>query len=79
MGFAEGDMNLVDDWKYVLKRAWSIRLMLLAGLFSGLEIALPILDGILPIPRGVFAALSGTTTAAAFVARLLAQKRTGED
>lgn len=72
-------MRLLDDWKRVLRQAWSIRLMLLAGLFSGLEIALPILDGILPVPRGAFAALSGVTTAAAFVARLLAQKKVGED
>ena len=69
-------MRLLDDWKDVLRRAWSIRLMLLAALFSGIEIALPLLDGILPLPRGAFAALSGLTTAAAFVARLLAQKET---
>lgn len=32
--------------------------MLLAGLLSGAEVALPLLDGILPIPPGVFAALT---------------------
>lgn len=71
-------MRLLDDWKRVLRQAWSIRLMLLAGLFSGVEIALPIIDGLLHIPRGIFAALSGVTTAVAFVARLLAQKKAGE-
>ena len=63
---------LIRDWRQVLKRAWSVRLILTAGLLSGAEVALPLLP--LPIPPGLFAALSAFTTAAAFVARLLAQK-----
>lgn len=71
-------MRLLDDWKDVLRRAWSIRLMLVAGLLSGAEIALPLLEGVLPVPRGAFAALSGIATAAAFVARLMAQREAGQ-
>lgn len=71
-------MRLLDDWKDVLRRAWSIRLMLVAGLLSGAEIALPLLEGVLPVPRGAFAALSGIATAAAFVARLMAQRESGQ-
>nr|WP_244423708.1 hypothetical protein [Rhizobium sp. CF122] len=41
---------------------------------SGLEFALTYLDGYLPIPPRTFAALSGLTVAAAFVARIVAQK-----
>lgn len=67
-------MKLAPDWRRVLRRAWSIRLILLAGLLSGLEVALPFLDGLLPVPPGAFAALSLVTTAGAFVARLVAQK-----
>lgn len=67
-------MHLVSDWKRVLQRAWSIRLMLIAGALSGLEFALPYLDGYVDIPPRLFAALSGLTVAAAFVARLVAQK-----
>ncbi|MBX5143221.1 hypothetical protein HJB79_31425 [Rhizobium lentis] len=67
-------MKLVSDWKRVLQRAWSIRLMLIAGALSGLEFALPYLDGYVDIPPRLFAALSGLTVAAAFVARLVAQK-----
>ena len=63
---------LIRDWRQVLKRAWSVRLILAAGLLSGVEVALPLLP--LPLPAGIFAALSALTTAAAFVARLLAQK-----
>lgn len=65
-------MKLIADWRQVLKRAWSVRLIIAAGFLSGAEVALPLLP--LPIPAGIFAALSAVTTAAAFIARLLAQK-----
>jgi hypothetical protein len=64
---------LVSNWRAVLCRAWSIRLLLLAGVLSGAEVALPLI-GIEVIPPRLFAALSGIVAAAAFVARLLAQK-----
>lgn len=65
-------MNLVSDWRRVLQRAWSIRLIALAALLSGAEVALPFLgDFIVP---GRLAALSALATAGAFVARILAQK-----
>lgn len=67
-------MKLDSDWKDVLRKAWSIRLIIIAGLFSGLEVALPFLDGFMPIPRGVFAVLSFVATGGAFVARLVAQQ-----
>lgn len=67
-------MNLVANWRAVLRRAWSARLMLLAAVLSGVEVALPLLGGVLPIPPGLFAALTCVTVAAAFVARFIAQK-----
>lgn len=48
--------------------------MLLAAVLSGAEVVLPLLGGILPIPVGLFAALSFLTVAGAFVARIIAQK-----
>jgi hypothetical protein len=36
----------------------------LAGVLSGLEVAMPLLDGLLPVPRGTFAVLSGLVAAA---------------
>jgi hypothetical protein len=65
---------LVQNWRRVLKRAWSIRLMMIAGLLSGLEAALPLLGGLYAIPPGILPAVSGLTVTAAFVTRLLAQK-----
>lgn len=66
-------MTPIHNWREVLRYAWSIRLMILAAALSGIEVALPFI-GALPIPTGIFAALSALTTAGAFVARLVAQK-----
>lgn len=68
---------LIDDWKTVLKKAWSIRLMLLAGMLSGIEIILPLFQT--SFPRYVFAFLSFVVTIAAVVARLYAQPKMHED
>lgn len=68
-------MNLVPNWRRVLKRAWSIRLMILAGVLSGIEVilGLPDIQLWLDWQPGIFAGLSFLATAAAFVARILAQ------
>jgi len=66
--------RLVWNWKAVLKHAWSIRLIVLAGLLSGAEIALPLLREAIDVPAGLFAGLSFAATAGAFVARLVAQE-----
>lgn len=50
--------------------------MLLAGLLSGAEVALPLFSD--TIPRNLFALLSLLTIGGAFVARLVAQKGLSE-
>ncbi len=72
-------MRLVAEWWRVLRYAWSIRLLVLAGILSGAEIALPLIQDLLPIPRRVFAGLSFAATAGAFVARLVAQQSISGD
>lgn len=67
---------LVSNWRQVLKRAWSVRLLVIAAVLSGLEVALPILP--IAIAPGIFAALTAITTAAALVARVMAQKSISE-
>lgn len=67
-------MRLIPNWRQVLTRAWSARLNALALVFTALEVGLPLMDGYIDIPRGVFAALSGITAAAGFYARLVAQR-----
>lgn len=65
-------MQLYDNWREILRRAWSIRFMILAGLLTGLEVVVPLLAG--SMPHGMFAALAGISTCAALIARLVAQK-----
>lgn len=69
-------MRLAPDWRRILRRAWSIRLMLLAGLLSGAEVVLPLFVDALP--RNLFAGLSLLTIGGAFVARLVAQQGLSE-
>lgn len=64
-------MKAVQNWRWVLRKAWSVRLAVIAGLFSGAEIAMPFFES--SIPRGTFAALSGVVTMGAVVARVVAQ------
>jgi len=66
-------MQLLSNWKEVLTRAWSVRLLGLASILSGLEVAFPYLEGVFPVPQGLFGALAGLCSAAALVARILAQ------
>lgn len=67
-------MRPVANWRAVLRHAWSIRLIIIAGLLSGIEVALPLVGDAIQLPSGLFAGLSLLVTAAAFVARLSAQK-----
>jgi len=67
-------MRLARDWKKIASRAWSFRLIALSAVFTGLEVAVPFLDGVLPVHPGVFAALAGLTSMAALIARVIAQK-----
>lgn len=67
-------MKLVHNWRSILKNAWSIRLLLLAGVFSMIEVALPFVQQRYMVPPGIFAALTIISTGGAIVARLVAQK-----
>lgn len=68
---------MVPHWQRVLRKAWSIRLMALAGILSGIEVVLPLMAH--RFPQGVFAVLSFLAVAAAFVARLVAQGALQDD
>jgi Kef-type K+ transport system membrane component KefB len=65
-------MTLIDDWKEVLQKAWSVKFSVLAALLGGVEVALAIIEPV-GVPRGVFAALAGVVSTTAVVARILAQ------
>ena len=67
--------RLLPDWRDILRRAWSIRLMLLAGLLTGCEAVLSAMGTEwLPVPRWARMVILFGVLGAAFVARLLAQQ-----
>jgi hypothetical protein len=65
-------MKLYDNWLEILRRSWSLRFIILAGILSGIEVILPFFSE--DIDRNVFAVLSFVFVCAAFIARLIAQR-----
>lgn len=65
-------MNLLPDWKRILRKAGSVRWALVSGFFGGLEVVLPLFQD--SMPRGYFAAASMLAAVAVPVARVVAQK-----
>lgn len=68
---------LIPDWKKVLKKAWSVRLMAFASVLSGCEAILPYASEFLP--RGSFAGLSFLIVTGALLSRFMAQKDMRDD
>jgi len=64
-------MKPIHDWRWVLRKAWSVRLAVVAGLFSALEVVVPLFES--SMPRGVFALASGVSTMGAIIARFVIQ------
>lgn len=65
-------MKLYANWKEILRKAWSIRLALLATVFSVTQAVVPIYADVLP--RHVFAALTVVSTVGVIIARLVFQE-----
>jgi hypothetical protein len=70
-------MKLASDYRDILRKAWSIRLMLLAGLLTGCEAILPLYQE--SIPRGTFAVLSMLAITGGLIARIVAQRNMGDE
>lgn len=65
-------MKLAPDWKAIVRRAWSVRLIAAAFILTAAEVVLPLFAD--ELPRGIFASLTGLAVGGAFVARILAQQ-----
>lgn len=66
-------MTLVDDWKAILAKAWSVKFNVLATLFGAAEVIVALVQPA-SIPNGVFAGIAACISIAANVSRVLAQK-----
>ncbi|SDG85066.1 MULTISPECIES: hypothetical protein [unclassified Duganella] len=65
-------IQLIDDWRAVLRKAWSLKFSLLAAVLSAAELAVQFMQPE-SVPRGVFAAIAGGVSLLAGLARLVAQ------
>lgn len=65
-------MTLHNDWRWIIRHAWSFRLNILAGALAAGEIILPVFVD--SMPRGVFAGLTLATVVASNIARVVAQR-----
>ncbi|WP_054075444.1 DUF7940 domain-containing protein [Comamonas testosteroni] len=72
---AKPNICLLDDWRRVLRRAWSIRFSLLASAFTAAEVVVPLFGDVLldVMPRGAFVLLAFAASIGATVARIVAQ------
>ena len=69
----EGHLMLLPEWKRILRKAWSVRLAIIAAALGGVEMALPLFSD--AVPRHVFMSLSILTTVGAALARIVAQPK----
>lgn len=68
-------IKLADDWRIVARYAWSVRLIAVAAVLSGLEVMLPIIGYRLPVSNIGLAILNFIIVAAALIARFVAQEK----
>lgn len=64
--------ELIEDWRAVARKAWSLKFSVLAALLGGLEVGVQLVQPA-GIPNGVFAAIAAGVSLAAGIARLIAQ------
>lgn len=71
-------MKLIDDWNWVWRKAWSVKLLAIAAILSGVEVYNSVVIALSlppPLPPGLFALAAGLVSCAALIARFVAQVR----
>lgn len=66
-------LTLIEDWRAVLAKAWSVKFNIAATLFGAAEVVVALVQPA-GVPNGVFAGIAATISIAANVSRLMAQK-----
>lgn len=68
-------MKLLDDWKNITTKAWSMRFWALAIVLSLAEALLPFVKLPVTVPPGVLASLASLAGLFGMVSRVLLQKK----
>lgn len=66
-------MQLIDNWRAILEKAWSVKFNIAATMFGAAEVVVALVQPA-SIPNGVFAGIAAVISIAANVSRLMAQK-----
>lgn len=66
-------MTLVENWKQIATKAWSIKFTALSIMASAAEVVVQLIQPA-GIPNGMFASIAGAVSVLAGVSRLLAQQ-----
>lgn len=66
-------MKLVENWRAVLDKAWSVKFNIAATAFGAAEVVVALVQPA-GIPGGVFAGIAAVVSIAANVSRIMAQK-----
>lgn len=73
-------MTLIPNWRAVMRHAWSVRLIVVAGILTGAEAILPLVPELLPVRSGYFAVLTFLVVMGALIARFVVQRKvTGDE
>jgi hypothetical protein len=67
------NMQLVEDWKTILQKAWSVKFSVASALLGGLEVAVQLVEPA-AVPKGVFAGFAALVSMLAVGARVMAQQ-----
>lgn len=70
-------MALHREWKKIARKAWSFRLMLVAGLFAAAEALLPYFAD--DVPRSLFAVLTLVAIVGGMVSRVIVQREFSDE
>lgn len=73
------ELQLREDWGWVLRHAWSVRFIAVAGVLTGAETALPLVANFTPIPPPLYAGLMFILTCGALMSRLVVQRSIGNN
>ena len=70
-------IKVIPQWKKTIRYAWSIRLAILAGVFSAGEVVIAYFPDALP--RGSMAGLAGICTLGSIITRFIIQRNMSDD